>query len=57
MCHLTGKINKTTFCIHGSFMILTVNYDYLLKNINQLIVVIVKCGVLFGVRSELLNIV
>jgi hypothetical protein len=37
-------------------MILTVNSDYFL-NVNQLIFVMVKCGVLFEVRTELLNII
>jgi hypothetical protein len=36
-------------------MFLTVNSDYFLKNINQLIFVMVKCGVLFEVRTEYLN--
>jgi hypothetical protein len=37
-------------------MILTVNSHYL-NNINQLIFVMVKCGVLFEVRTEFLNII
>jgi hypothetical protein len=36
-------------------MILTVNSDYFLKNINQLIFVMVKCYVPFEVRTEFLN--
>jgi hypothetical protein len=36
-------------------MVLTVNSDYLLNSINQLIFVMVKCGVLFEVRTEFLN--
>jgi hypothetical protein len=36
-------------------MVLTVNSDYFLNNINQLIVVMVKYGVLFEVRTEFLN--
>jgi hypothetical protein len=36
-------------------MILTVNGDFLLNSINQLIDVMVKCCVLFEVRTEFLN--
>jgi hypothetical protein len=36
-------------------MFLTVNSDYFLNSINQLIFVMVKCGVLFEVRTEFLN--
>jgi hypothetical protein len=36
-------------------MVLTVNSNYLL-NVNQSIFVMVKCGVLFEVRTEFLNI-
>jgi hypothetical protein len=42
-------------CIYGSYMILTVNNDYFLNLINELIFVMVKCGVLFEVRTEFLN--
>jgi hypothetical protein len=35
-------------------MILTLNSDYL-NSFNQLIFVMVKCGVLFEVRTEFLN--
>jgi hypothetical protein len=35
-------------------MVLTVNSDYL-NTINQLIFLMVKCGVLFEVRTESLN--
>jgi hypothetical protein len=38
-------------------MILNVNRDYFLNSINQLIFVMVKCGVLFEVRTEFLNII
>jgi hypothetical protein len=31
------------------------NGDYFLNNVNQLIFVMVKCGVLFEVRTEFLN--
>jgi hypothetical protein len=37
-------------------MILTINSDHFLKGRNQLIFVMVKCGVLFEVRTEFLNI-
>jgi hypothetical protein len=36
-------------------MVVIVNSDYSLSNINQLIFVMVKCGVLFEVRTEFLN--
>jgi hypothetical protein len=36
-------------------MVLTVNSDYFLRSINQLIFVMVKCGVLFEVRTEFLK--
>jgi hypothetical protein len=36
-------------------MILSVNSDYFLKQHYQLILVMVKCGVLFEVRTEFLN--
>jgi hypothetical protein len=36
-------------------MVLTVNSDYFLKQLNQLIFVMVKFGVLFEVRTEFLN--
>jgi hypothetical protein len=38
-------------------MILTVNGDYFLKQNYQLIYLMVKCGVLFEVRTEFLNII
>jgi hypothetical protein len=38
-------------------MILSVNSDYSLKRINQTIFVMVKCAVVFEVRTELLNVV
>jgi len=40
------------FCIYGFCMILTVNSDHFLKH---LIFVMVKCRVLFEVRTEFLN--
>jgi hypothetical protein len=36
-------------------MILAVNSDYFLNSVNQLIFVMVKCGVLFEVGTEFLN--
>jgi hypothetical protein len=36
-------------------MILTLNRDYFLKGVIQLMFVMVKCGVLFEVRIEFLN--
>jgi hypothetical protein len=40
-----------------AFVWLSVNSDYFLNTINQLIFVMVKCGVLFEVRTEFLNII
>jgi hypothetical protein len=45
------------FRIYGFYMILSVKRDYFLNNVNQLIFVMVKCGVLFEVRTEFLNII
>jgi hypothetical protein len=36
-------------------MLLTINSDYYLNNFSQLIFVMVKCGVLYEVGTELLN--
>jgi hypothetical protein len=36
-------------------MNLGVNRDFYLNSVNKLIVVMVKCGVLFEVRTEFLN--
>jgi hypothetical protein len=38
-------------------MILTLSRDYFFNNIKQLIILMVKCGVLFEVRTEFLNII
>jgi hypothetical protein len=38
-------------------MLIGLNGDYFLKRVNQLIFVMVKCGVLFEVRTEFLNII
>jgi hypothetical protein len=38
-------------------MLLSVSSDYFLKSNKKLIFVMVKCGVLFEVRTELLNII
>jgi hypothetical protein len=38
-------------------MILSVNSDISLNHVNKLIIVKVKCGVLFAVRTEFLNII
>jgi hypothetical protein len=44
--------------MYGFSIILTVNRDYIsLNSINQLIFVMLKCGVLFEVRTEFLNII
>jgi hypothetical protein len=36
-------------------MVLTVNSDYFFNSVNKMIFVMVKCGVLFEVRTEYLN--
>jgi hypothetical protein len=38
-------------------MVLTVKNDYFLNGINQLIFAMVKCGVLFEVRTEFLSVI
>jgi hypothetical protein len=50
-------ISYSTFCIYGSCMIPGLNGDYFLNSINQLIFLMVKCCVLFEVRTEFLNII
>jgi hypothetical protein len=45
--------SSIAFCIYGFCIILSVNSN----NINQLIFVMVKCSVLFEVRTEHLNII
>jgi hypothetical protein len=50
-------ICNATFCIYGLCVVHNVNRDYFVNNINQLIFVMVKCGVLFEVRAEFLNII
>jgi hypothetical protein len=50
-------ITNPAVCIYGSYMILTVNNDYFLNLINELIFVIVKCSVSYAVRIEFLNII
>jgi hypothetical protein len=46
---------QTCFCIYGFHMILCASNDYFLNNINHLIFVMMKCGVIFEVRTEFLN--
>jgi hypothetical protein len=50
------RIYFFTFCIYGFHMILSVNRDYFLNSIKQLIVML-KCCVLFEGRAEFLNII
>jgi hypothetical protein len=38
-------------------MVLSVNRDFSLNSINELMFVIVRCGVFFEVRTESLNII
>jgi hypothetical protein len=54
MWNITLSVSDAAFCICGFRMILIVNRDYFLSD-NKLIVVMVKCGVLFEVRTEFLN--
>jgi hypothetical protein len=49
-------ICNAVFCIFEFCMVLSVNGYYFLKHTNQSIFVMVKCGVLFEVRAEYLNI-
>jgi hypothetical protein len=44
------------FCVYGFCMILSVIMIIYLNSVTQLIFVMVKCGVLFEVRIEFLNI-
>jgi hypothetical protein len=48
---------NSAFCIYESYMILTLNAIISLNGVNQLNFVMVKCGVFFAVRTELLNII
>jgi hypothetical protein len=43
--------------MYGFCIVLSVNSNYFLKSIKQLFFVMVKCGVLFEVRTEFLNII
>jgi hypothetical protein len=55
MYHLLYK-SMMLYFVCGFRMIFSVNRDYFLNSVNQLIFVMVKCGVLFAVRTEFLNI-
>jgi hypothetical protein len=48
--------NYMSHLLYGFLMFLIVNSDYFLNSINQLICLMVKCGVLFEVRTEFWNI-
>jgi hypothetical protein len=50
-------MHNAAFYIYVFHMILGVNTIISLNNINQLIFVMVKCGVLFEVRTDFLNII
>jgi hypothetical protein len=52
----TPIISNSAFCIYVFLVIPTVNSDCFLNDINQLIAVMVKYGVLFEVRTEFLKI-
>jgi hypothetical protein len=53
--YYTLTISATAFCIYGPFITLTVTAIISLNSVKQLIFVMVKCGVLFEVRTEFLN--
>jgi hypothetical protein len=55
MYHFLSQSVTLHFCIHVFRMILTVNGDYFLKHHQELIFVMVRCGVLFEVRTGFLN--
>jgi hypothetical protein len=46
-----------TESIYGFHKMLSVNSNFPLNSVNQLIFVTVKCGVLFEVRTEFLNVI
>jgi hypothetical protein len=50
-------VSKPTFYIYGFSKIASVNRIISLNSVKNLILVMVKCGVLFVVRTEFLNIV
>jgi hypothetical protein len=52
---LALPVSKCAFYVYGSYMVLGVNIS--LNSINELIFVMVKCGVPFEVRTEFLNII
>jgi hypothetical protein len=53
MCTSCFNIQLTlAFCIDGLCMIRIANNDYSLNRVNRLTFVMVKCGVLFEVRTE-----
>jgi hypothetical protein len=56
MYHLLYQSVNCAFCIYGSGMILGVNSDHFLKQRLPVIFVMVKCCVLFEVRTEYLDI-
>jgi hypothetical protein len=55
ICASRLKITHSVFCIHEFCMILSVDRNISLNSVNQLIVVMVKCSVLFEVRTGFLN--
>jgi hypothetical protein len=50
-------MSNSAFCIFGICTILNIKKIISLNNVNQLIFVMVKCCVLFEVRTEYLNII
>jgi hypothetical protein len=55
--HTTSVNSHLTFCGYGFCIIFSVNIFYDLNIVNQLIFVMVKCGVLFEVKTKFLNII
>jgi hypothetical protein len=51
MYHLIDQSVTLNFCVCGFRMTFIINRDYLSNSVNKLIVITVKCGVLFEVRT------
>jgi hypothetical protein len=50
-------VSKSAFYIYGFHVILNEKRRHLLKRVNELIFVTVKCGVFFAVRTEFLSVI
>jgi hypothetical protein len=56
--HAAVTASNSAFCISGFYVRFSLETGIIfLNNINKLFFVVVKCGVFFEVRSELLNVV